>query len=69
MAAAKGELAATEFQKILDHRGANWGPLYPLSDVGGGARDGAGEGTSQSRAELMRTSSRCGKTQTRTCQF
>jgi DNA-binding winged helix-turn-helix (wHTH) protein/tetratricopeptide (TPR) repeat protein len=26
--------AAAEFQKILDHRGANWGPLYPLSYVG-----------------------------------
>ena len=24
----KGSEAAAEFQKILDHRGANWGPLY-----------------------------------------
>ena len=30
----KGDEAAAEFQKILDHRGANWGPLYPLSYVG-----------------------------------
>jgi DNA-binding winged helix-turn-helix (wHTH) protein/tetratricopeptide (TPR) repeat protein len=30
----KGTEAAAEFQKILDHRGANWGPLYPLSYVG-----------------------------------
>ena len=26
--------AASEFQKILDHRGNNWGPYYPLSYVG-----------------------------------
>jgi DNA-binding winged helix-turn-helix (wHTH) protein/tetratricopeptide (TPR) repeat protein len=30
----KGAEAATEFQKILDHRGNNWGPYYPLSYVG-----------------------------------
>ena len=30
----KGAQAAEEFQKILDHRGANWGPLYPLSYLG-----------------------------------
>jgi tetratricopeptide (TPR) repeat protein len=30
----RGGEAAAEFQKILDHRGANWGPLYPLSFVG-----------------------------------
>jgi eukaryotic-like serine/threonine-protein kinase len=30
----KGAEAAAEFQKILDRRGANWGPLYPLSYVG-----------------------------------
>jgi len=30
----RGDEAAAEFQKILDHRGANWGPLYPLSYVG-----------------------------------
>ena len=30
----KGPEAAAEFQKIADHRGANWGPLYPLSYVG-----------------------------------
>jgi predicted Zn-dependent protease len=30
----KGTEATAEFQKILDHRGANWGPLYPLSYVG-----------------------------------
>ena len=30
----KGREAAAEFQKILDHRGANWGPLYPLCYVG-----------------------------------
>ena len=30
----KGAEAAAEFQKILDHRGANWGPLYPLSHIG-----------------------------------
>jgi tetratricopeptide (TPR) repeat protein len=30
----RGAEASTEFQKILDHRGADWGPLYPLSYVG-----------------------------------
>ena len=30
----RGAEAAAEFQKILEHRGANWGPLYPLSYVG-----------------------------------
>jgi eukaryotic-like serine/threonine-protein kinase len=30
----KGTEAATEFQKIVDHKGANWGPLYPLSHAG-----------------------------------
>lgn len=30
----KGVEAAAEFQKILDHKGANWGPYYPLSYVG-----------------------------------
>jgi DNA-binding winged helix-turn-helix (wHTH) protein/tetratricopeptide (TPR) repeat protein len=30
----KGTEAAAEFQKILDHRGANWGTIYPLSYVG-----------------------------------
>jgi tetratricopeptide (TPR) repeat protein len=30
----RGSDAVAEFQKILDHRGSNWGPLYPLSDVG-----------------------------------
>jgi DNA-binding winged helix-turn-helix (wHTH) protein/Flp pilus assembly protein TadD len=30
----KGTEAAAEFQKILDHRGANWGKLYPLSYLG-----------------------------------
>ena len=29
-----GKEAALEFQKILDHKGANWGPLYALSYVG-----------------------------------
>ncbi len=32
--ARKGAEAATEFQKILDHKGANWGIYYPLSYVG-----------------------------------
>jgi eukaryotic-like serine/threonine-protein kinase len=32
--ARKGSEAAAEFQKILDHKGANWGPYYPLSYVG-----------------------------------
>jgi len=30
----KGAEAAAEFQKILDHKGANWGLYYPLSHVG-----------------------------------
>jgi len=30
----KGVEAATEFQKIIDHKGANWGPRYPLAFVG-----------------------------------
>jgi predicted Zn-dependent protease len=32
--ARQGAEAAAEFQKILDHKGANWGPFYPLSYVG-----------------------------------
>jgi eukaryotic-like serine/threonine-protein kinase len=32
--ARKRAEAATEFQKILDHKGANWGAYYPLSYVG-----------------------------------
>jgi hypothetical protein len=39
----RGGDAAAEFQKILDHRGANWRPLFPLSYVGlarGGALAG-----------------------------
>ena len=32
--AREGSEAAAEFQKILDHKGANWGPYYPLSYVG-----------------------------------
>jgi predicted Zn-dependent protease len=30
----KGAEAAAEFQKILDHKGVNWGAYYPLSYVG-----------------------------------
>jgi eukaryotic-like serine/threonine-protein kinase len=30
----KGAEASVEFQSILDHKGANWGPYYPLSYVG-----------------------------------
>ena len=30
----EGTAAGAEFQKILDHRGSNWGPLYPLAYVG-----------------------------------
>jgi len=30
----KGAKAAAQFQKILDHRGANWGPLFPPSHIG-----------------------------------
>lgn len=29
-----GPEAAAEFQKILDHKGAYWGRLYPLAYVG-----------------------------------
>ncbi len=32
--ARRGQEAAVEFQKILDHKGANWGPYYPLSYAG-----------------------------------
>jgi serine/threonine protein kinase/tetratricopeptide (TPR) repeat protein len=32
--ARQGMEAAVEFQKILDRRGASWGPFYPLSYVG-----------------------------------
>ncbi len=32
----EGAAAAAEFQKILDHRGANWGVVYPLSYLGVG---------------------------------
>jgi tetratricopeptide (TPR) repeat protein len=31
--ARQGTEAAAEFQKILDHKGANWGPFYPRSYV------------------------------------
>jgi DNA-binding winged helix-turn-helix (wHTH) protein/tetratricopeptide (TPR) repeat protein len=30
----QGVEAAAEFQKIVDHRGANWGPGYPLAYLG-----------------------------------
>ena len=30
----KGTEAAAEFQKILDHKGATWGPYYPLAYAG-----------------------------------
>jgi eukaryotic-like serine/threonine-protein kinase len=30
----KGAEGTAEFQRIIDHRGANWGPVYPLSYVG-----------------------------------
>jgi predicted Ser/Thr protein kinase len=32
----EGAAAAVEFQKILDHKGANWGVVYPLSYLGVG---------------------------------
>jgi tetratricopeptide (TPR) repeat protein len=32
--AGKGAQAQAEFQKIVDHKGANWGPFYPVSYVG-----------------------------------
>jgi len=31
--ARKGMEAAAEFQKLLDHKGANWGPYYPAAYV------------------------------------
>ena len=30
----KAAEAAGEFQKIIDHKGANWGPRYPLAYLG-----------------------------------
>jgi predicted Zn-dependent protease len=30
----KGSEAANEFQKVIDHKGASWGPFYPASYVG-----------------------------------
>jgi tetratricopeptide (TPR) repeat protein len=32
--AGKGAEALAEFQKILDHKGRNWGPLYSLAYLG-----------------------------------
>jgi len=32
----EGAAAAAEFQKIVDHKGANWGVVYPLSYLGVG---------------------------------
>jgi hypothetical protein len=32
--AGKGAEAAAEFQKILDHKGQNWGPFYSLGYLG-----------------------------------
>ena len=32
----EGAAAAAEFQKIVDHKGANWGVVYPLSHLGVG---------------------------------
>jgi Flp pilus assembly protein TadD len=32
----EGAAAAAEFQRILDHKGANWGVVYPLSYLGAG---------------------------------
>ncbi|MDP8990284.1 MAG: protein kinase [Acidobacteriota bacterium] len=32
----QGVMAAAEFRKILDHKGANWGVVYPLAFLGAG---------------------------------
>ena len=42
----QGAAAAAEFQKIVDHKGANWGVVYPLSYLGRGPRDGPWRETS-----------------------
>ena len=47
----KGAEGATEFQKILDHKGANWGPYYPLSYLGlARAAASAGDATRSRKA-------------------
>jgi hypothetical protein len=45
----KGAEAAAEFQKIADHKGANWGPLYPLSYIGLARREALGGDTARAR--------------------
>jgi hypothetical protein len=64
----KGTEAAAEFQKILDHRGANWGPLYPLSYVGL-ARAATLAGDTVRARLAYETSSHDGKTPIRMCPF
>jgi predicted Zn-dependent protease len=47
--ARKGSEAAAEFQKILDHKGANWGPYYPLSYAGLARAQALGGNTTEAR--------------------
>ena len=45
----KGVEGAAEFQKIVDHKGANWGPIYPLSYLGLGRAAALAGDTARSR--------------------
>jgi DNA-binding winged helix-turn-helix (wHTH) protein/tetratricopeptide (TPR) repeat protein len=45
----KGVEAAAEFAKIIEHRGANWGPLYSLSYVGLGRATALAGDTARAR--------------------
>jgi hypothetical protein len=63
----KGAEVVAEFKKILDHRGANWGPLYPLSYVGVARRNALAGDTTTAR-KAYESSSKCGKLPMRICQ-
>ena len=74
----KGAEAAAEFQKIVDHKGANWGATwvhpywgqyYSLFLPGAGARPLRSRATRRKPKRRSRTSSNCGRTPTPTSRF
>lgn len=47
--AGKGAEAAAEFQKILDHKGRNWGPFYSLAYLGLARAEGLAGDTAKAK--------------------
>jgi eukaryotic-like serine/threonine-protein kinase len=45
----QGADATSEFRKIVDHKGANWGPVYPLAYRGLGRGAALAGDTGQAR--------------------